>query len=88
MSKVIKALEKMGQDSSLDNELAITLLLTSLKINTNQIESIINNDIASLKQELDICPDIKCFIIPAEDDDETNDEQESADESNNLAIGF
>lgn len=83
MSKVIDVLARMGQEANAD----IESLLAQEDIDINQSEAILNKDVTSLKRQLDICPDIKCFIIPAEDD-EAEDEQESENETTSTAIGF
>jgi hypothetical protein len=83
MSKVIEFLARMGQEANTD----IESLLAQADMDVNQSKAIINKDVTSLERQLDICPDIKCFIIPAEDD-EPVDDQESENETTSNAIGF
>jgi len=87
MSRIIQVLEEMASDSSLQNNEAIVALLTSTDINSDQSEAIIAKDVTSLGRQLDICPDIVCFVAPAEDDD-SSQEQESADEKTSIVVGF
>jgi len=81
MSKVVEILALMGQEANIDIESLLT------QVDINQSKAILNKDVTALERQLDICPDIKCFIIPAEDD-EPSDEEESENETTNTAIGF
>lgn len=83
MNKVIEILARLGQEANTD----IESLLAKSDTDVYQSKALINKDITSLERQLDICPDIKCFIIPAEDDD-SGDEQESENETTITAIGF
>lgn len=91
MSKVIQVLEQMGSDASLQSEQAIEQLLTAAEVNVEQAEAIISKDVISLERQLDVCPDIVCLIVPAEDDDENeekDDNTDSSEETSNSVIGF
>jgi hypothetical protein len=83
MSKIIEILALMGQEANID----IENLLAKTDININQSKAILNKDVTALERQLDICPDIKCFIIPAEND-EPSDEEESENDTTSTAIGF
>lgn len=83
MSKVVEILALMGQEANID----IESLLTEVDININLSKAILNEDVTFLERQLDLCPDIKCFIIPAEDDEPSN-EEESENESTSTVIGF
>lgn len=95
MTKVIQVLEQMGSDAAFQNkqsEQAIEQLLTTAEVEAEQAEAIINKDIISLERQLDVCPDIVCFVLPADDDDENGDDKENEDDStketSNTVIGF
>jgi hypothetical protein len=75
MNKVIQVLAQMAQQTNVNCE----QLLASVEIIAEQAESIINKNVTSLSQQLDIKTDIICAVAPAEDDDE-NQEQESTEE--------
>ncbi|RHW77869.1 hypothetical protein [Colwellia sp. RSH04] len=76
MNKVVEILTEMAQNSSSDIEQLVT------QVTSEQAEAIIKKDITSLERQLDICPDIKCFIIPAEDDEPSeNDKEETESKS-------
>lgn len=83
MNKVVEILARLGQEANT----GIESLLAEADMDINQRKALINKDTTSLERQLDICPDIKCFIIPAEDD-ESGDEQESENETTIAAIGF
>ena len=82
MSKVIQVLAQMASNLSYQNAHAVEALLKTAEINTEQSEAIITNDVTSLERQLDICPDIFCTFIPAEDDEneENKESEESPDE--------
>ena len=91
MSKVIQVLEQMASDASLQSEQAIEELLATTAVNAEQVEAIINKDVISLERQLDVRPDIVCFVAPAEDEDEEKDDKDdenSTEETNNRVIGF
>lgn len=81
MSKAIQVLAQMASDSNLQNSQEVEALLASTSIDSEQKEAIITNDVTSLERQLDICPDIVCLILPA--DDEENEQQEGEDSNNN-----
>ena len=82
MSKVIQVLEAMAQLSNADVE----KLVAQAEINAEQAEAIINKDVTSLERQLDICPDIKCLLVPAEDDEEEKEEEEDTASSDIKSI--
>jgi hypothetical protein len=86
VSKVIQVLAKMASDSNFQNNEAIEALLASEEINAEQSKAIITKDLISLEKQLDICPDIVCIFIPAEDDNSEETESESEEENNDIKI--
>lgn len=87
MSNVIQVLAQMGSDADLQSEQAIAQLLTTAEVNIDQAEAIINKDAITLECQLDVRPDIVCYIAPPEDDEEEEDEDSSEEKSINV-IGF
>ncbi len=84
MSKVIQVLAQMAQQANANVE----QLLTDAEINAEQAEVIINKDVISLERQLDICPDIVCILIPAEDDEkEGHAEEEDQTEIKSVVNG-
>lgn len=94
MSKIIQALEQIGNDAKLQNEQAIEQWLVTTELEADQAETIINKDIISLERQLDVCPDVVCIILPAEDDDDDDkkgdddDENEPIEKTSYSVIGF
>ncbi|KGJ89692.1 hypothetical protein [Colwellia psychrerythraea] len=87
MNKVIQVLEQMASDSSLQNKTDIETLLTTAKIKTGQSEAIIAKNVVSLERQLDICPDIICFLVPAEDDDKDSETDEDQARTQSVVNG-
>ncbi len=80
MSKVIQVLAEMGSNAGLQNEQAIESFVTSAEINVEQSEAIMAKDVVSLERQLNVYRDIVCFLVPAEDDEpvqEENDEEKT-----------
>jgi len=77
MSKAILLLEAMAQLAHAD----IDKLIAQTTITTEQAEAIRTKDIISLERQLDICPDIFCFLIPAEDDEPVKEDEENEESS-------
>ncbi|TWX64750.1 hypothetical protein ESZ36_18800 [Colwellia demingiae] len=77
MSKVIQVLEKIGQMADAD----IAQILLDNKLNAALSEAVINKNVVSLERQLDICPEIVCFLLPAKDEDEeeSNTEEEQSE---------
>ena len=82
MSKVIQVLEAMAQLPHAE----IEKLVTQANITADQAEAILNKDVTSLERQLDICPEIICFFVPAEDDEpsEQENEDDKTDESKSV----
>ena len=73
MSKVIQVLEAMAQLSNAD----VAQLVAQADITAEQAEAVINKDVTSLERQLDICPDVYCLLVPAEDDEKEEDDDAS-----------
>jgi hypothetical protein len=75
IEKALKLLELISQQT----ELNIPELTSKTGYTAHEVESFIGSDLTSLAKQLDICPEIICFIFPAEDDDESEGEDENGD---------
>ena len=84
MSKAVQLLEAMAQLAHADVE----QLLAQAEINTEQAEAIRAKDIVSLERQLDICPDVFCFLIPAEDEEPVKEEEEKEDTNINSVVNW
>ncbi|MCL1041856.1 hypothetical protein L2712_09410 [Shewanella marisflavi] len=76
MPNIIQLLERMGQDATLQNEANFQQAITESTLSTTLKASLLNRDDISLKRELDVCPDIVCIMLPAEDEPEQEEERE------------
>jgi len=84
MSQVIKLLERMASDATLQTEDNVKNLVESSELSEELKTSFLNKDTVALSKQLDIAPDVVCFVLPAEDDepsegdeDQNDDEQET-----------
>ncbi|WP_028766355.1 hypothetical protein [Shewanella fidelis] len=82
MSNIIQLLERMGQDASLQTETNFEQAIAESALTESLKQALINKDDISLKRELDVCPDVVCILIPAEDEDEETDDKKEKDENN------
>ncbi len=90
MSTVIDTLAQIASDASLQTPAATEQLLTEHNIDAAISAAIIAKDVTSLERQLDVCPDIVCFVAPAEDDESESESEsdDSSEASGQLAIGF
>ena len=89
MSKVIQVLEQMGSDANLQkeqSEQAIEQLLTATEVNAEQAQAIITKDVISLERQMDVCPDIYCVLLPAEDDEKSEEDESEGDKTDIKSI--
>ncbi len=86
MSKVIQVLAQMANRADLQSEQALETFLSTTEINAEQNEAIITKNVTSLERQLDICPDIVCILLPAEDDAEESDSPAEDEPENNQSI--
>jgi hypothetical protein len=87
MSKVISVLEKMASDAAMNSENAISDLVATSDINEGQAQAIEANDVEGLVESTQSLPNIKSVfpLIPAEDDEPEEDDQEDTDTNGQLA---
>lgn len=86
MSKVVSVLEKMASDASMTSECAIANVVATSEINDDQQQAILGQNVEKLKETIVDLPKVKCFaILPAEDDDEEK-ETDNSGKNNEVAI--
>ncbi|MCL1137924.1 hypothetical protein [Shewanella pneumatophori] len=81
MSNIIQLLERMGQDASLQTETNFEQAIAESALTESLKQALINRDDISLKRELDVCPDVVCVLLPAEDDEEKTEDSPKEDET-------
>ena len=86
MNKVIEILESMGSNAELSSLEAVDTLLTKTEIHEEQSKAIITKDVTSLERQLDICPDIYCLLLPADDEEEKDSETDQDNTETNSVI--
>lgn len=80
MSNVIELLERMGQDASLQTQQSFEKAILESELTSELKQSLINRDDISLKRELDICPDVVCILLPADDEEKPDESEEKKKE--------
>lgn len=89
MSKVIQVLEQMSCDADCQSENAINNLLVATELDTEITEAIVNKDVISLERQLDVRPDIVCFIgTPEDEDDEDGEDEDTTETKDSNVVGF
>ena len=88
MSNLIKILERIASDSSLQSSKARKEFVSQLKISAEEKNLLIEGDIDQISTSLDVKKDIVCLIIPAEDDEPSkdDDDKEEGGESNQSSL--
>ncbi|MCG9697714.1 hypothetical protein [Shewanella sp. Isolate11] len=86
MSNIIQLLERMGQDAELQTQANLEQAITEAKLSETLKASLLNRDDISLKRELDICPDVVAFLLPAEDEQDPKDEPQNDDPEQDKAV--
>jgi len=84
MSNVIRLLEKLASDSKFQSEECTKQEIANAEIPEEVKHSILQKDSSSLERQLDVTPDIVCFVIPAEDDESPDESGEENKETNIL----
>ncbi|WP_076414597.1 hypothetical protein [Shewanella sp. UCD-KL12] len=79
MSNIIQLLERMGQDSELQTEQSFEQAIQESALTSELKQSLLNRDEINLKRELDVCPDVVCIMLPAEDEEKEKEDSEEAD---------
>ncbi|MCW8832878.1 MAG: hypothetical protein OQK09_11605 [Colwellia sp.] len=82
MTKVIETLAQLASDASLQSAQAMEKLLIDNNIEDTIATAVINKDVVSLERQLDVCPDVVCFLVPAEDDEQSEDNGSEESETN------
>lgn len=83
MSSIIELLERMGKDSLLsESTTEFERAINQSDLNSSLKKALIDKNINELVNQLDVCPEIVCALLPA-DEDESEGEQE-AEENNTV----
>lgn len=86
MNQVIKLLEQIGKDSTLQDQELMIEKINELKLSNPIKSSILENNIDDLETLLDVRSEMFCGVFPAEDDEPGDDEQEN--EETNAVINI
>jgi len=81
MTNLVEILETLGKTSDLSNESEIKTFLESSKLDEETINAILTKNEEQLAHQLDVCPDIVCLLVPAEDDEDSEGDSEEQEES-------
>lgn len=87
MNKIIQILEQMGQDAALQTTQAANDLVIKSDLSEELQASLTELDSETLAKQLDTANNIFCGILPAEDDEPSeDDESEDTDTETNAVI--
>ncbi|WP_440874090.1 hypothetical protein [Thalassotalea sp. PLHSN55] len=86
MNQVIKLLEQIGKDSTLQDQELVIEKINELKLSNPIKSSILEKNIDDLETLLDVRSEMFCGVFPAEDDEPADDEQEN--EETNAVINI
>ncbi|NKF49861.1 hypothetical protein G3R49_04650 [Shewanella sp. WXL01] len=75
MSNIIQLLERMGQDAQLQDAQQLAQEIAQAEISAEQKQALINQDTQALHDELDVCADVVCMMVPAKDDKPKDDKE-------------
>ena len=81
MSNVIQLLERLGQDASLQEPTDLNAVIAEADLNEELKQALLTKNTVSLEKQLDVCPDIVCVQIPAEDEEDDEDKEEEGTEN-------
>ncbi|MCE9685485.1 hypothetical protein LZP73_04535 [Shewanella sp. AS16] len=84
MSNIIQLFERMGQDAGLQNHDAQLTAIQATELTAELKQALLANDAVSLERQLNINPDIFCAMVPAEDEQPT--EEAPADEQDTIRM--
>ncbi|WP_394129110.1 hypothetical protein [Shewanella maritima] len=75
MSNIIQLLERMGQDANLQTQQQLSSEIASSDISPALKQALLEQDTVSLEKQLDVCPDVQCLMLPAEDEKPKDDKE-------------
>ncbi len=89
MDTIIEILEKAGENAKYQNDSTYIELIESSELPSDIKSTLIDKEATTLERQLDVCPDIVCIVLPAEDEpSEENEEPEKNAEDIRMAINF
>ena len=87
MTTVIDTLTQLASNASLQTPAATEQLLSANNIEEAVADAILAKDVVSLERQLDVCPDIACLLVPAEDDEEEKQDDKDTSEIKSIVNG-
>lgn len=86
MTTITQVLEQMGQDAKLQNSAQVKEFIEHTELSIELKNALITKDTVSLERQMDVCPDIVCFLVPAEDDQPAEDDSKENSDTNIKSI--
>lgn len=86
MTTITQVLEQMGQHANLQNNAEVEEFINQAELSIELKNALINKDTVSLERQMDVCPDIVCFLVPAEDDQPAEEDSKDNSETNIKSI--
>lgn len=88
MTNIIAVLEKIAKDASLKNTAALKAFIEQTSLSEQEKALILAQNSEAIAAELDVKKDIVCLVVPAEDDEPSEDSEEDKESQtqNNLVV--
>ncbi|WP_153912828.1 hypothetical protein [Shewanella sp. TC10] len=86
MSSIIKLLERIGQESGLtESAIEFETAITESNLNEQLKQTMLNRDIVALEKALDICPDVVCILLPADEEESESEADKPSEDKVDIA---
>lgn len=77
MSSIIELLERMGKDSVLsESTTEFEKAINQSDLNTSLKKALMDKNVNELVNQLDVCPEVVCALLPADEDENEEDQQQ------------
>lgn len=86
MSTIIKLLERIGQDANLQDSEMLKQAIEQAKLDKGIVTALASKNSHNIVNELDLCPDVKCLMLPAKDDEAEEDKPSEPNEQEKTNI--
>ena len=80
MSNVIELLEQIGNNAELQTQDGFSRAVLNSNLSIDLKKMLLDRDVKNLARELDVCADVVCAMLPAEDEPEEQDENDTQQE--------
>ncbi|MFV7772055.1 hypothetical protein [Shewanella marisflavi] len=80
MSNVIELLEQIGNNAELQTQESFSQAVLNSNLSDDLKKMLLERDVKNLARELDVCSDVVCAMLPAEDEPEEQDENDTQQE--------